>query len=146
MYRTIVVGTDCSPTAEHAVAKAAQLAKMTDAKLHIVSAYGESVNALAAVAGATTALAAEWPDAAIADHRNRVDATARRLRLEGIEVEAHVESGSAAAMLVAVAEAVGADLLVVGDRGLKGIRGLLASVPSRVTHRACLDVLVVHTT
>jgi len=57
-----------------------------------------------------------------------------------------VEVGGAAETLVGAAEAVGADLLVVGDRGLKGIRGLLGSVPSRVSHRARLDILVVHTT
>ena len=61
-------------------------------------------------------------------------------------MEAHVENGDAAARLVGTAEAVDADLLVVGDRGLKGIRGLLGSVPNRVTHRASIDVLVVHTT
>jgi nucleotide-binding universal stress UspA family protein len=54
--------------------------------------------------------------------------------------------GGAAETLVGAAEAVGADLLVVGDRGLKGIRGLLGSVPSRVSHRARLDILEVHTT
>jgi nucleotide-binding universal stress UspA family protein len=75
-----------------------------------------------------------------------VEALAAHLRLDGISVETRVEIGAAATTLVDVADAVDADLLVVGDRGLKGVRGLLASVPSRVTHRACIDVLVVHTT
>jgi|SRR5689334_5262728 nucleotide-binding universal stress UspA family protein len=145
MYRTIVVGTDCSPTAEVAVMKAAELAKLTGATLHLVSAYQESASALAAMAGASP-FATEWPEAAVREQRGRVDATASRLREAGITVESRVEVGGAAETLVSVAEDVGADLLVVGDRGLKGVRGLLSSVPSRVSHRARLDLLVVHTT
>jgi nucleotide-binding universal stress UspA family protein len=40
-----------------------------------------------------------------------------------------------------------ADLLVVGNRGLNSLKGrLLGSVPSDVTRRSPVDVLVVHTT
>jgi nucleotide-binding universal stress UspA family protein len=40
-----------------------------------------------------------------------------------------------------------ADLLVVGNRGLTGLRGrLLGSVPADATRRSDVDVLVVHTT
>jgi nucleotide-binding universal stress UspA family protein len=145
MYRTIVVGTDCSTTADRAVLKAAELAKLSGAKLHIVSAYRDPTTGLAAVAGATSMVATEWPEAAIRDQHARIEATAHELRARGVEVDTRVEQGPAADALVAVADAVGADLLVVGDRGLKGVRGLLGSVPNRVTHRACLDVLVVHT-
>jgi len=41
----------------------------------------------------------------------------------------------------------GADLLVVGNRGLNTLSGrLLGSVPSDVARRAGVDVLIVHTT
>jgi nucleotide-binding universal stress UspA family protein len=146
MYRKIVVGTDCSSTADRAVRKAAEIAKLTGAKLYIVSAFSDSAASLAAAAGGGSLIASDWPDIAIHDQTARVDAFADRLRAEGIEVVARVEQGTAAAKLVAVADEVDADLLVVGDRGLKGVRGLLGSVPSRVTHRAQMDVLVVHTT
>jgi nucleotide-binding universal stress UspA family protein len=40
-----------------------------------------------------------------------------------------------------------ADLLVVGNKGLNGIKGrLLGSVPADATRRSGVDVLVVHTT
>ena len=145
MYRTIVVGTDCSPTADVAVMRAAELAVLTGARLLLVSAYQESASALAAMAGASP-FAHGWPESAVQEQRSRVEATATRLRAAGLEVDVRVEVGGAAETLVGAAEAVGADLLVVGDRGLKGIRGLLGSVPSRVSHRARLDILVVHTT
>jgi nucleotide-binding universal stress UspA family protein len=146
MYRTIVVGTDCSSTADRAVRKAAEIAKLTGATVHLVSAYSGSVAALAAASGAAGVLAADRPDVAIHEQTARVDAMADCLRVEGIETTARVEHGTAANTLVSVADDVGADLLVVGDRGLKGLRGILGSVPNRVTHQAQLDVLVVHTT
>ncbi|HKA04060.1 MAG TPA: universal stress protein [Acidimicrobiales bacterium] len=146
MYRTIVVGTDCSPTATTAVMKAAELAKLTGAKLYLVSAYPASASTYAAVGGG--AVFFDPPDGhESADERGiHVDAMARGLRAQGIEVETRVEAGGAASTLVRMADTLDADLLVVGDRGLKGLRGVLGSVPSRVTHRARLDILVVHTT
>jgi nucleotide-binding universal stress UspA family protein len=144
MYRTIVVGTDCSPTATAAVMKAAELAKLTGAKLYLVSAYPASASTYAAVGGAVL-FEPEGPDNG-AELRIHVDAVARGLRAKGIDVETRVEAGGAASTLVRTADTLDADLLVVGDRGLKGLRGVLGSVPGRVTHRARLDVLVVHTT
>ncbi len=49
--------------------------------------------------------------------------------------------------LVDLAEEVHADLLVVGNVGLSSVAGrLLGSVPSEVSRRATIDVLIVHTT
>ncbi len=145
MYQHIVVGTDCSATADRAVLKAAEVAKMTGAALHVVCAYHEPIPAMAA-AEAPTFLAGNLTAEAIHAQTVHVEELAERLRADGVHVETRVETGSAAATLVRVADGVNADLLVVGDRGLKGVRGLLGSVPNRVTHRACIDVLVVHTT
>jgi nucleotide-binding universal stress UspA family protein len=143
MYRTIVVGTDCSPTATAAVMKAAELAKLTGATLYLVSAYRAAAGA--AVGGGAVLFDPDGHEFA-AERRFQVDAVARVLRAQGIEVETRIEAGGAASTLVRLADILDADLLVVGDRGLKGLRGVLGSVPDRVTHRARLDVLVVHTT
>jgi nucleotide-binding universal stress UspA family protein len=145
MYQNIVVGTDCSATADRAVLRAAAVAKMTGALLHVVCAYHEPIPAMAA-AEAATIFAGNLTADAIHAQTVHVEALAERLRADGVSVETRVEIGGAAATLVSVADVVNADLLVVGDRGLKGVRGLLGSVPNRVTHRACIDVLVVHTT
>jgi nucleotide-binding universal stress UspA family protein len=127
------------------VQKAADLARLTGAKLYLVSAYSESVAVLAAAAGGSSLPGGDWTEF-VHDQTARVDAMADLLRIQGIDVESRVEHGTAAATLVSVAEAVRADLLVVGDRGLKGLRGVVGSVPNKVTHRARIDVLVVHTT
>jgi nucleotide-binding universal stress UspA family protein len=55
--------------------------------------------------------------------------------------------GSPVETLLDVVRRERADLLVVGNRGLAGIKGrLLGSVPADATRRSDCDVLVVHTT
>ena len=56
-------------------------------------------------------------------------------------------AGSPVEALLDVVRREDADLLVVGNRGLNGIKGrLLGSVPADATRRSGVDVLVVHTT
>jgi nucleotide-binding universal stress UspA family protein len=58
----------------------------------------------------------------------------------------HILAGEPADCLLKVAEDVGADLLVVGNKGMQGPkRFLLGSVPNRVAHHADCSVLIVHT-
>jgi nucleotide-binding universal stress UspA family protein len=45
-----------------------------------------------------------------------------------------------------VAEEVGADLVVVGNRGMKGARRVLGSVPNTIAHGATCSVLIADTT
>jgi nucleotide-binding universal stress UspA family protein len=55
--------------------------------------------------------------------------------------------GSPVEALLDVVRREQADLLVVGNKGLNGIKGrLLGSVPADATRRSQCDVLVVHTT
>lgn len=61
-------------------------------------------------------------------------------------VESLAEEGDPVDVLVAVAKSRGADLLVVGNRGLNALSGrLLGSVPQNISHQARCDVLIVHT-
>lgn len=145
MYRTIVVGTDCSATAEVAVVRAAALARAVGATLHVVSAFREPVGTVLAASMSAGSPLPDWQSSAIGDRDAQIDELAARLRATGVEVVTTVDQGDAATTLVAVAERTGADLIVVGDRGLKGVRGIFGSVPSAVTHKAPVDVLVVHT-
>jgi len=57
----------------------------------------------------------------------------------------HAPKGDPADALMAVAEREGADLIVVGNRRMTGVRRLLGSVPNKVTHQASFRVLVVNT-
>ena len=63
----------------------------------------------------------------------------------GIRTRVHAGLGNPGDFLVEVATAVGADLVIVGNRGMSGVRRALGSVPNHVTHHAPCSVLVVRT-
>ena len=144
MFKSIVVGTNGTETADKAVTRAVDLAKLTGASLHVVSAYEP---APARVGGNTPpAEAAEW---AITPHF-KVDAVLDRAtdiaKGGGVEIEVHGPKGDAASAIVSVAEQMNADLIVLGSKGMQGARRVLGSVPNKVSHRAPCDLLIVQTT
>jgi nucleotide-binding universal stress UspA family protein len=54
--------------------------------------------------------------------------------------------GDPAAVIISTADEVGADLIVVGSKGLRGSRRILGSVPNTVAHKAGCHVLIARTT
>jgi nucleotide-binding universal stress UspA family protein len=143
MFSSIVVGTDGSDTAEIALRRAVELASLAGAKLHVVSAYEPSP---ARVGGnQPVAEAAEWS----VGSDFKVDAVLQRARDTasggGVEVEVHSPKGDAADALLDAAKEHGADLIVLGSRGMRGARRVLGSVPNKVSHHAPCDILIVHT-
>lgn len=143
MFKAIVVGTDGSETADVAMRRAVELAGLTGARLHVVSAYEP---APAKVGGnQPVAEAVEW---SISPHF-KVDAVLERAediaRGGGVEIEVHAPNGEAAGALIDVAKQYDADLIVLGSRGMRGARRVLGSVPNKVSHRAPCDVLIVQT-
>jgi nucleotide-binding universal stress UspA family protein len=139
MFQTVVVGADDSPTAAEAVRQAIELAKLTGGTLHIVSAY--SHQQLTSGDG-ETAKSISSGDLAQA----LLDDLASRARLAGVEVTAHGKAGSPANAICEVAVEVDADLIVVGNKGMKGARRVLGSVPNSVAHQAPCSVLIAATT
>ena len=147
MFATIVVGTDGSETAREAVRQAVELAGRLGARLQIVSAY-EPVPA-----GRLREEAREAPpDLQWAiNPREDVDATlgeaAEAARAGGVEAQTYARQGDPADAILDVAEEQGADLVVVGNKGMTGARRfLLGSVPNRVSHHAPCSVLIIRTT
>ena len=66
---------------------------------------------------------------------------------EGIKVNTHPREGDPADAILDVAEETGADLIVVGNKGMTGAkRFLLGSVPNKVSHHASCGVYIVRTT
>lgn len=157
MLKKIVVGSDGSPTAREAVQQAAELAKGADAELILVRAYYAKGPRDAAEAYEPT-----LGDAAATGLPQDVARAVgpRREALEGLEAELTVvaaydlatvtpvaRGGEAADAIISVADEVGADLIVVGNKGMTGAkRFLLGSVPNKITHHAPCNVLVVRTT
>ena len=146
MYRSIVVGTDGSEGAAHAVATAAELAGYCGATLHVATVGGAATSAMLgdplAGAAAMSVGAEETRDELAAI----VEKAAEPALAQGVTVATHALVGSAAQALCDLAERVAADLLVVGNRGMQGGRRFLGSVPNSVSHHAPCSVLIVDTT
>jgi nucleotide-binding universal stress UspA family protein len=144
MYKIVVVGTDGSPTADKAVQAAADIARSWGAKLHIVTAVRSPSSGMAAATGAP--LVDAGAGQAMADEAARaVGETAVKNFGDGLKVEAHAAQGNADDVILHTAADVGADLIVVGSKGMRGARRYLGSVPNSVAHAAHCAVLVVKT-
>ena len=63
---------------------------------------------------------------------------------QGIECSTLVDEGDPADVLVRLADECGADVLVIGNKGMQ--RRVLGSVPKSVAHNADCSVFVVKTT
>jgi nucleotide-binding universal stress UspA family protein len=144
MEQVIVVGTDGSPTADMAVKRAATLAKLTGARVELVSGYRQDNSfAMSAGVGMYPGNLAEHAREAAA---GCLEATAAKLRADGIRVETHCPCGDPAASLIDVAETTEADLIVIGSKGMHGGRRLmLGNVPNKVSHHAPCSVMIVRT-
>ena len=66
--------------------------------------------------------------------------------VEGLDTRVHTAVGDPAEVIVRYADQVGADLIVVGSRGMRGTRRILGSVPNSVAHKAGCHVLIAKTT
>jgi nucleotide-binding universal stress UspA family protein len=147
MFNRIVVGTDGSETATEAVATAIELAKLSDAKLEIVSAYepipqqrlkDESEGISGDVSHAVNPRE---------DVQFILDKAAAEAKKEKVDVVTHPREGDPADAILDVAEENGADLVLVGNKGMTGAkRFLLGSVPNKISHHATCDVWIAKTT
>ena len=72
-----------------------------------------------------------------------LERTLDRLGANDVDVRQHTTTVDPGDAIVGVAEQVGADLIVVGNKGMH--RRVLGSIPNTVSHRANCDVLIVQT-
>ena len=147
MFTRIVVGTDGSDTAAEAVRQAVDLAKLSGAQLSIVSAY-EPISKRRIEGEQQGAPADVQHEIGPREDVNLVlDGAAAAAKREGLEVQTHPVEGGPSDALLSVAEKTGADLIVVGNKGMTGAkRFLLGSVPNNVSHHAPCSVMIVRTT
>jgi nucleotide-binding universal stress UspA family protein len=147
MHGPVLVATHHSSTADQVVARAARLAVAVGAELHVVSVVPDLVIGAAVGAAGAEALTRQ-SDAqreTCAEALARAAAVGRDL---GVVVTEHLVQGEPAAQIAHVADTIGADLVVLGSRGLDAAgRYVLGSVPERLLFDAHgHDVLVVQTT
>lgn len=145
MFRHILLATDGSECARKAALVAADLALKFDAELTALFVF--VVPAIAAVPYGEFTPAVppgtinEWERAARETAERRVDEI---LRPAGVRYSFREETGHPAETIVRIAGDEKCDLIVIGSRGLSGIKEfLLGSVSSRVSHHAHCPVLIV---
>jgi nucleotide-binding universal stress UspA family protein len=147
MFQSIVVGTDGSQTAGEAVREATELAKAVGASIELVSAYEPVPSQRLREESRQAPEDLQWS----INPREDVDATlqeaAEKIQEAGVSVRTYAREGDPADAILDVAEERGADLIVVGNKGMTGAkRFLLGSVPNKVSHHAPCSVLIIRTT
>jgi len=146
MFGSIVVGTDGSETAGEAVRQAIDLAKTLGGRVNLVSAYEPVSNTRLREERQQVPKDMEWMVNPREDVEATLKAAAERLEEAGVEVETFAREGDPADAILDVAEEQGADLIVVGNRGMTGAkRFLLGSVPNKVSHHAPCSVMIIRT-
>ena len=146
MFNKILVALDGSEHATKALDTAVRLAQRCDGELVLfhaiqLSALRGDYHAMVTPAARKIyrGLGREQGEAIL----DSAEKTAKDMGLEKV-VRSMVESDSTAKAILAAAESVGADLLVLGTRGLTGLRELaMGSVAHKVTSAAHCPVLVV---
>jgi nucleotide-binding universal stress UspA family protein len=147
MYDSMVVGTDGSDTATEAVRQATELATRIGAKVHLVSAYEPVPEERLREERHGAPGDVEWLINPREDVSSTLEGAAQAIRDQGIRVEIHAREGDPADAILDVAEEQGADLIVVGNKGMTGAkRFLLGSVPNKVSHHAPCSVMIIRTT
>jgi len=140
MFRTIVVGTDGSRTADRAMRKATDLARLCSARLHVVTAYRLQAD-MTVIGPMGIALGAD-------DEKVRSEVEAmlhgreKEISAEGVAVSVHAIAGRAVDAILDVADQEHADVIVLGNRGVQGSRPSLGSVPFNVLQHARCAVIV----
>jgi nucleotide-binding universal stress UspA family protein len=146
MLKTIVVGTDGSETAGRALAEAAELASATGATLNVVTAYQPVGKARLNAEAQETPEDMLWAIGPAEDAEVTLQAATDAAGAAGVDVQGHAVEGDPADAILRVAEDVGADVIVVGNKGMTGTkRFLLGSVPNKISHHAPCSVLIVRT-
>jgi nucleotide-binding universal stress UspA family protein len=147
MFSSIVLGTDGSDTAKKAVRAATELARQVGATIDLVSAYEPVPSQRLRAEAREVPADVSW----MVNPREDVEATLKEAAEEvegaGVTVKTYAREGDPADAILDVAEENGADLIVVGNRGMTGAkRFLLGSVPNKVSHHAPCSVLIIRTT
>jgi nucleotide-binding universal stress UspA family protein len=134
----IMVGVDGSETAEKAAREAAALAERTGGSIHLVTASKRSGTQVVHGGGSES-----WTISDLDRATEMLRALASTLH---VEVTCAVLDGDPAKAIVAEAERMEADLIVVGNRRVNGVGRVLGAVAIDVVRHAPCSVYIAKTT
>ncbi|GAB7094601.1 universal stress protein [Halolamina litorea] len=142
MYDRILVPTDGGEHATAALEHALELASVHDATVHVCYVVDTSTNPLVVskdeVRDALRQVGEDAAARAFADAEERAAA-------HGVELLTDLHEGTPGDEIIAEAEAVAADLVVMGTHAREGVsRRLLGSVAEEVVENCPVPVLTVH--
>ena len=141
--RRIVCPTDFSPTADRAVAYAAELARSFGAELTLLHVIPEMTYPLRSFGMATA-----FPHLREELHKRADDELQQVKQKLGAEPKANtlLRDGDAHTQVLECAKEIGADLIVIGTHGHTGIKhALLGSTAEKVVRLSSCPVLTVRT-
>jgi len=143
MYKHILVPVDGSSTSKHAIGHAMALAESFKSGVTLV--YVIDPYAFTGVGTDFSYGQAEYLSAANAEANEAMSSAKQMFADRGIAVSGSVVEGHAIYRgVLETAEAIGADLIVMGSHGRKGLERLvLGSVAAQVLSHAHLPVLIV---
>lgn len=134
----VLIAHDGSPGADVGVALTASLPLPAGSVIRLIAAIEGDLAPLSA-----SEPTSDPPAPAMVDLRVPLEAAARRLQRPGVTIDHVVRRGDPSMVIAAEAETLGADLVVVGSRGLGRIRTLLVgSVAAAVVDTSPCPVLV----
>ena len=147
MYKHILVAIDDSQTSRKALDEAIALAKLHGAGLDIAHAVDESMVRAYATHGAVLANAKQLGQAMVAGGESVLDEAIATARAAGLEPTRRLlvsEDLHADDQIAEAVDASGADLLMVGSHGRRGVRRLLlGSVAENLLRKVRISMLIV---
>ena len=143
MIERIAVGTDGSETASKAVDFALDLAEKFGAEVVVASSYKPVSEGRVRQEQREAPEDIQWSINPMEDVESALRGVEEKARERGLTTKSDAREGDPADVLCAIAEDYGADLLVVGNKGMQ--RRMLGSVPNSVSHKAPCSVTIVKT-
>lgn len=141
---TILAATDFSDSATKAIDTAVEFAKKFDAELVLLHAYRVEIPMASPMMAGGYVLPEGFFEQLGSHAREQVESTAKELEGRGIKVTGIAVEQSAATAIIEEATRRPADLIVIGTRGLTGLKHVaLGSVADRVARMAPCPVLTV---
>lgn len=145
MYNHIIVAVDDSSTSALGLEKAIELARLNGAQLEIVHAVDESI--LWHITGTPQATKDRALDALLTEGQETLDRAVESAKSAELSPVSHLLSSDtlhAADQIAAHVSHTGADLLVVGSHGRRGVQHLLlGSVAEKLLRKVSVSVLIV---
>jgi nucleotide-binding universal stress UspA family protein len=143
MVQTIAVGTDGSETAAKAVDFAMDMAERYGAKLIIASAYTPVSEDRLRKEQTDAPQEIQWSINPSEEVDSTLRAVEEQAKERGLKYASEARNGDPADILCEIAGDHGADVIVVGNKGMQ--RRILGSVPNSVSHKAPCSVMIVKT-